>query len=63
MTELINEEEVVESRLNDAVRRILAVKLAMQLVEVPEALAAKFGYKNKNTTDEVTYTDEERLLE
>jgi len=35
----------------------------MQLVEVPEAMASRFGYKNKNTTDEVTYTDEERHLE
>lgn len=39
------------SRVNDAVKRILAVKLAMKLVEVPEGVAAKHGYTTIQSND------------
>lgn len=54
--------ELREERINDAVRRILAVKFAMGLVDVPKAIAEKYNYnpevpefKELAGTDE--YTD------
>lgn len=46
--ELLQSGDLQIDRLNDAVRRILAVKLAMGLVNVPTAMAEEFNY-----TDEV----------
>lgn len=34
--ELLTEGSLMESRINDAVKRILAVKLSMNLVKVPK---------------------------
>jgi beta-glucosidase len=50
--ELISEGLLRESRINDMVRRILAVKLAMQLVVVPDAIATKYNYKNPTQQQE-----------
>lgn len=36
LKQLINENRIPVSRLDDAVKRILAVKLAMRLVDVPK---------------------------
>lgn len=44
--ELLQEGELHEARINDAVKRILAVKLAMRLVEVPDAYASKYNYNS-----------------
>jgi beta-glucosidase len=52
--ELISEGLLRESRINDMVRRILAVKLAMQLVVVPDAIATKYNYKNPTQQQETS---------
>lgn len=39
--------ELREERINDAVRRILAVKFAMGLVDVPKAIAEKYNYNSE----------------
>lgn len=44
--ELLKEGELHEARINDAVKRILAVKLAMRLVDVPAEIAAKHNYNS-----------------
>ena len=42
--ELLDDGDLKISRINDAVRRILAVKLTMHLIDVPDSLAAKYNY-------------------
>lgn len=44
MNKIIAEGRISAERLNDAVKRILAVKLAMNLIDVPETLAKKYNY-------------------
>lgn len=47
MKSLLASGDLREERINDAVRRILAVKISMGLVDVPKAIAEKYNYNSQ----------------
>ncbi|CAD8093286.1 unnamed protein product [Paramecium sonneborni] len=52
MNTIIAQGRIPNERLNDAVKRILAVKLAMNLINVPETLAKKYNYTQEKKEEE-----------
>jgi beta-glucosidase len=55
LTELVNEGAVPMSRINDAVTRILVVKLELNLFEVPDTYRKDFSEFNSKAFQQVSY--------